>query len=102
MRLAADNEKLKTISQNYKIQLDIKQASIMDLSSRVCKVEMIDRKSVISQLNEDEKSRVKNGMYNKGLQDMRLLIEKVLVENIGLKKENDMIKAKQISQESDG
>lgn len=92
--MLADNEKLKTISQNYLLQLETKQQSIVELSERICKVEMVDRASVLSRLNEDEKNRIRNAMHNKGIQDMRELMEKVILENIGLKKENDMIKAK--------
>jgi hypothetical protein len=59
-------------------------------------VEMVDRATVLSRLNDDEKNRIRNAMHNKGLQDMRDLMEKVILENIGLKKENDMFKAKAV------
>lgn len=57
---------------------------------------MVDRATVLSRLNDDEKNRIRNAMHNKGLQDMRDLMEKVILENIGLKKENDMFKAKAV------
>lgn len=95
-RVGREKNRFEVMVKDMSEILEIKEINIMALANKVCELDMIDRETVLKGLVPEDKERVKNAMHNKSLPDMKQLIEKVIIDNISLKKEINLLKAKKM------
>lgn len=66
--------------------LSLKDESLILLAEHISLEKNVNREAILQQFSPTSKARVDNGMFNKSLEDMRELVEAVIVDNITLTK----------------
>lgn len=87
--LERDNRRLGLHAESVEEKLALKDGNLLSIIEWIHSNEFeLLKKSGTQDLFEEEMRRVSNAKYNKSMEEVRELIERVMIENISLKKNN--------------
>lgn len=87
--LEKENRRLKLHSEVLEEKVEQKDSSLLQLSAYLYSDPIVKAKEGVLNMTEADSRRIQNAKYNKSADEMRELIERVVLENIKLKKEKE-------------
>mgnify|MGYP003609801784 CR=1 FL=1 len=97
--LEKENRRLKLHSEVLEEKVEQKESSLLQLSAYLYSDPIVKAKEGVLNMTEADSRRIQNAKFNKSADEMRELIERVVLENIKLKKEKENGSQKQIKSE---
>ena len=96
-RLERDSKKYEMMSKEFENIMNFRQKCLMIVIDELIKLDAMKFKELRKNLKEEEDMRIYNARNNKSHEDLKELIERIMVQNIELKKESALLKAKAIT-----
>ena len=100
-KLGREKAKLEANLRDLSDKLKIRNQNVLLLASKVSDLFDVDISTIQRSLAHDEKERVNNAVTNKSADDMRLMIEKLAVENAAMVKKLRTLEVRQIMADKD-
>lgn len=92
-----DSKKYEMMAKEFENVMNFRQNSLMIVIDELIKQEDIKFKELRKNIKEEEEARIYNARNNKSQEDLKEMIERIIIQNIELKKEKTILQAKAIT-----